>query len=186
MRWLAGLAVLIPLLLLLGRGEAQDTNAQVRSTRLKVILPGVETVDVLELEGGQGHAFEIRFKDGRMARMGAEEFAEFGFQSQAERPFWQKILNISSPIGVAWVTLGLLGQLLFTGRMLIQWLASEKAQRSVVPVAFWWMSMGGASMLIAYFIWRKDIIGVLGQSTGWIIYLRNLYFIHREHKPSLG
>ena len=76
--------------------------------------------------------------------------------------------------------LGLLGQVLFTGRMLIQWLASERERRSVVPVAFWWMSLAGASMLLVYFLWRKDIIGVLGQSAGWVVYTRNLWLIYRH------
>ena len=81
-------------------------------------------------------------------------------------------------MGIAWVGIGLLGQLLFAGRMLVQWLTSEKRGRSTVPVAFWWMSLTGASMLLVYFIWRKDVVGVLGQSTGWLIYARNLYLIH--------
>ncbi|HAI14296.1 MAG TPA: hypothetical protein DCM28_21505, partial [Phycisphaerales bacterium] len=72
-----------------------------------------------------------------------------------------------------WVAVGLLGQVLFTGRMIVQWIASEKSKRSVVPTAFWWMSLIGASMLITYFIWRKDVVGVLGQATGWFIYVRN-------------
>jgi lipid-A-disaccharide synthase-like uncharacterized protein len=87
-------------------------------------------------------------------------------------------MNISSPIGILWVGIGLCGQIAFTGRMLVQWLVSEKKKKSVVPVVFWWMSLLGASMLLAYFIWRKDIIGVLGQGTGWIIYLRNLWLIY--------
>ncbi|MBI1372029.1 MAG: hypothetical protein GC159_04620 [Phycisphaera sp.] len=78
-----------------------------------------------------------------------------------------------------WVGIGLLGQVLFTGRMIVQWLASERSKKSVVPVSFWWMSLGGATMLITYFIWRRDVIGVFGQATGWFIYIRNLYFIYR-------
>ena len=72
----------------------------------------------------------------------------------------------------------MLGQVLFTGRMVVQWIASEKAQRSVIPTAFWWMSLGGATMLIIYFIWRVDIVGIVGQATGWFIYVRNLWFIY--------
>ncbi|HHQ49151.1 MAG TPA: hypothetical protein ENK19_09765 [Acidobacteria bacterium] len=82
-----------------------------------------------------------------------------------------------------WVALGLLGQVLFTGRMVVQWLVSEKRKRSVVPVIFWWMSLGGATMLLIYFLWRKDIVGVLGQSTGWFIYSRNLWLIYRHPGP---
>ncbi|MEM8872751.1 MAG: lipid-A-disaccharide synthase N-terminal domain-containing protein [Planctomycetota bacterium] len=77
------------------------------------------------------------------------------------------------------VGLGLFGQVLFTGRMLVQWLVSEKQKRSTVPVVFWWMSLGGASLLLIYFVWRRDIVGVLGQGTGWGIYARNLWLIHK-------
>jgi len=88
-------------------------------------------------------------------------------------------LDITGPLGAIWVGLGLLGQLLFTGRMVVQWLASERQRRSVVPNAFWWMSFGGATLLLAYFVWRTDIVGVLGQSTGFAIYARNLWLIYR-------
>jgi len=81
---------------------------------------------------------------------------------------------------------GLSGQVLFTGRMLVQWVVSERSKRSVVPTAFWWMSLCGASMLVIYFIWRKDIVGVLGQCTGWTIYVRNLWLIYagQRHTPT--
>jgi lipid-A-disaccharide synthase-like uncharacterized protein len=90
------------------------------------------------------------------------------------------LLNVSSPAGFVWVTLGFLGQLLFTGRMLVQWFVSEREKRSVVPTAFWWMSLIGATMLLVYFVWRKEPIGVLGQATGWFVYVRNLLMIHRQ------
>ncbi|HRC84950.1 MAG TPA: lipid-A-disaccharide synthase N-terminal domain-containing protein [Thermoanaerobaculia bacterium] len=83
-------------------------------------------------------------------------------------------------MGLAWVGLGLAGQLLFTGRMLLQWLASERERRSVVPVGFWWLSVAGSTLLVAYFLWRKDLVGVLGQGAGWVIYLRNLWLIYRS------
>jgi len=89
------------------------------------------------------------------------------------------LFNISSWTGVLWVALGLGGQVLFTGRMVVQWLVSERAKRSIVPVAFWWLSLIGATMLIAYFLWRKDVVGVFGQGTGWLIYVRNLILICR-------
>src|SRR5690606_17527240 len=77
-----------------------------------------------------------------------------------------------------WVSVGLLGQLLFTFRMVLQWLASEKEHKSVVPVGFWWGSLLGGLMLLTYFIWRKDIVGIIGQSTGAFIYARNLWLIY--------
>ena len=88
-------------------------------------------------------------------------------------------LPLHSPAALAWVGLGLLGQVLFTGRMLVQWWTSERHRRSVVPPIFWWMSLAGATMLLAYFLWRRDVVGVLGQGVGWVVYARNLWLIHR-------
>lgn len=90
------------------------------------------------------------------------------------------LFNITTLPGIIWVGVGLLGQFLFTGRMLVQWIVSEKHRRSVVPPVFWYMSLMGASMLLAYFIWRKDIVGILGQGTGWLIYMRNVALIQRH------
>ena len=98
---------------------------------------------------------------------------------RSHRGWLYTVFDITSWTGILWVGFGLGGQVLFTGRMLVQWLASEKKKQSVVPVAFWWMSLTGASMLLMYFIWRTDIVGVLGQFTGWFIYARNLVLIHR-------
>lgn len=125
----------------------------------------------------------VLLDDGRS--MTAEAFLEEVAQRKAgrgERGWFYAVLDITNWTGLIWVGLGLFGQVLFTGRMLVQWLASEREQRSVVPVSFWWLSLFGASMLIVYFIWRIDIVGVLGQATGWLIYVRNLWFIHKP-KP---
>jgi lipid-A-disaccharide synthase-like uncharacterized protein len=93
-----------------------------------------------------------------------------------------RLLNISKPFGLVWISVGLLGQAMFTFRMLLQWWASEKHKRSVVPVGFWWGSLIGGVMLFAYFCWRKDAIGILGQSTGVFIYARNLVLIYRGQR----
>jgi lipid-A-disaccharide synthase-like uncharacterized protein len=74
---------------------------------------------------------------------------------------------------------GFLGQALFTFRMVLQWYASEKEKRSVIPVGFWWGSLFGGILLFAYFAWRKDVVGIVGQSTGIFVYARNLILIHR-------
>lgn len=91
--------------------------------------------------------------------------------------WWFRVLDITSIQGVLWVLLGFAGQFMFTGRMLVQWIASEKAKRSVVPPAFWWMSLAGSSLLIIYFWWRVDVVGILGQATGWIVYIRNIWLL---------
>ena len=79
-----------------------------------------------------------------------------------------------------WLGLGLFGQLLFSARFLVQWLASERAGRSVVPIAFWYFSLGGSVILLTYAIHRLDPVFILGQTGGFFIYTRNLYFIKRE------
>ena len=79
-----------------------------------------------------------------------------------------------------WLAVGFLGQAMFSSRFLVQWIASEKAKRSTIPVAFWWLSIGGAVILLAYAIWRADPVFILGQSMGFFIYARNLWLIHAE------
>ena len=125
--------------------------------------------------------YEVVFSDGQGTEksLTPSQFAQELLKKEDNNSFLLTLLNISTPYGVAWVVLGLLGQVLFTGRMILQWLVSEKHKKSVVPPAFWWMSLIGASMLITYFIWRKDIVGFLGQATGWLIYTRNLWLIYR-------
>lgn len=80
-----------------------------------------------------------------------------------------------------WVVFGLTAQMLFAGRMLLQWYATEKAQESVVPVGFWWLSILGGGMLFIYGIWRQDLVIILGQSLGIVVYARNLWFIYAKH-----
>lgn len=96
------------------------------------------------------------------------------------------VLNITSWVGLAWVMLGFVGQALFFARLLVQWIASEREQRSVVPVMFWWFSLLGGAMLFAYFVWRRDIVGVLGQTTGVVVYMRNLRLIYAPKDPPAG
>ena len=86
---------------------------------------------------------------------------------------------LASPMGL----LGLLGQGRFFSRFLVQWLASEKTGKSVVPVSFWYLSIGGGGLLLFYAIWRKDPVIILGQLVGLFVYIRNLMLIYR-HKPA--
>lgn len=82
-----------------------------------------------------------------------------------------------------WIIIGFIGQGLFFMRFFVQWLASEKAGRSIMPNAFWYFSIGGGITLFAYALWRQDPVFILGQSTGLLIYARNLYFIRRKPTP---
>lgn len=78
-----------------------------------------------------------------------------------------------------WLSIGLLGQALFSARFLVQWIASERRKRSVVPLAFWYFSVGGGLTLLAYAIYRRDPVFILGQGAGLFVYARNLWLIYR-------
>ncbi len=78
------------------------------------------------------------------------------------------------------VIIGFAGQGLFAMRFIIQWLTSEKHARSVIPLAFWYFSIGGGAVLLLYALWRKDPVIICGQGLGLFIYLRNLYLIRRS------
>ncbi|HYQ37916.1 MAG TPA: lipid-A-disaccharide synthase N-terminal domain-containing protein [Pseudomonas sp.] len=81
-----------------------------------------------------------------------------------------------------WLVLGFAGQLVFTGRFALQWLYSEYKKRSVIPVGFWYLSIVGSALLLAYAIYKEDPVFILGQSFGFIVYLRNLQLIARHKK----
>ena len=81
-----------------------------------------------------------------------------------------------------WLVIGFAGQLMFTSRFLVQWIASERSGRSVVPLAFWWFSLAGGATLFAYAMWRQDPVFAMGQGMGLFIYLRNLVLIGRSRR----
>lgn len=84
------------------------------------------------------------------------------------------------------LAIGFLGQGLFFMRFFVQWIYSEKQKKSVIPVAFWYFSIAGSICLLIYAILRKDIVFTVGQTTGFIIYFRNLYFIKKEKRKKLA
>lgn len=81
---------------------------------------------------------------------------------------------------LSWYLIGFAGQAFFFSRFFVQWLASERAGRSVIPLSFWYLSLAGGSALFIYAIHLGDPVFIIGQSTGAFIYLRNLYFRLRE------
>lgn len=81
-----------------------------------------------------------------------------------------------------WAAFGLVAQMAFTARFIIQWIVSEREGKSVIPLAFWYFSLFGSTGLLVYAIVRADPIFILGQSLGSIIYLRNLTLIYRERR----
>ena len=83
-----------------------------------------------------------------------------------------------------WVLLGFLAQAMFSARFLVQWIASERAGRSVIPLAFWTFSIAGGVLLLAYALYRKDPVFIAGQAFGVFVYLRNLRFVMRDRKAA--
>jgi lipid-A-disaccharide synthase-like uncharacterized protein len=81
-----------------------------------------------------------------------------------------------------WLVVGFLAQAIFSARFIVQWIASERTGRSVVPDAFWLISLAGGSLLFAYAVYRRDPVFMVGQATGVFIYTRNLILINREKK----
>jgi lipid-A-disaccharide synthase-like uncharacterized protein len=76
-----------------------------------------------------------------------------------------------------WIIIGFTGQALFSARFIVQWLASERLKRSIIPTAFWYFSLAGGVTLLAYAIHKQDPVFIAGQGLGLIVYLRNLYLI---------
>lgn len=89
------------------------------------------------------------------------------------RDWWGSV----SATELVWLTLGMVAQLMFTLRFVVQWIASERARRSVMPETFWYFSFVGGVMLLIYAIYRMDPVFILGQASGLFIYGRNIYFI---------
>jgi lipid-A-disaccharide synthase-like uncharacterized protein len=154
-----------------------------RGAVITIKLPDVDRIE-LQRDTGGGLVYLVTYDDDHNEALSPEAFASLVSEKLNRQSWLEKICNISSPIGFIWVSVGLLGQVLFTGRLFVQWLASEREKRSVVPLAFWWMSLIGGALLLVYFIWRRDVVGFLGQLTGFTIYSRNLILIYarrREH-----
>jgi lipid-A-disaccharide synthase-like uncharacterized protein len=85
-----------------------------------------------------------------------------------------------------WIAVGFLGQGLFAARFVVQWVHSEMRRESVVPVAFWYFSLGGGLVLLSYAIWRGDPVFITGQSLGLLIYARNLALIRGTRRRNAG
>lgn len=81
-----------------------------------------------------------------------------------------------------WLIIGFTGQAIFTARFLAQWVASERKRDSVVPVAFWWLSLMGGMTLLMYAVHKEDPVIIVGQSMGVFIYIRNLMLVQKRKK----
>ena len=87
-----------------------------------------------------------------------------------------------TPVELWWLAVGFLAQLMFSMRFIVQWIASERAKQSIVPEMFWYFSVAGGAMLLAYAIYRVDPVFIIGQASGLLIYARNIQFIRRNKK----
>ncbi|MGR8942397.1 MAG: lipid-A-disaccharide synthase N-terminal domain-containing protein [Gammaproteobacteria bacterium] len=83
-----------------------------------------------------------------------------------------------------WLIVGFVGQGVFTARFLLQWLASERRKKSVIPVMFWHFSLLGGFTLLIYAIHNHDPVFIAGQASGLLIYSRNLYFVTKNREDS--
>ncbi len=81
-----------------------------------------------------------------------------------------------------WLILGFIAQAMFSGRMLVQWIVTEKRRRSYVPKAFWYLSLFGSALLLMYAVHRKDPVFILGQAFGFVVYVRNIMLWKDEDK----
>jgi len=81
-----------------------------------------------------------------------------------------------------WIAIGFAGQFLFMMRFLWQWIQSERQGRSIIPIAFWYFSLGGSLILLLYAIHRRDPVFMTGQALGMFVYIRNLLLIRRERR----
>jgi lipid-A-disaccharide synthase-like uncharacterized protein len=96
------------------------------------------------------------------------------------------LLGAETANDALWLAVGLAGQLMFTARFLVQWIASERSGRSVVPVAFWYLSIAGGLIVLAYGIHKRDAVIILGQLPGVVIYGRNLWLISKNRAQDAG
>lgn len=88
---------------------------------------------------------------------------------------WSEIFSVEN----IWLAVGFAGQGLFAIRWLVQWFSSERQRRSVIPISFWWISMIGSIILLAYSFYRMDPVFIMGTMFNSVVYVRNLYLIHR-------
>ena len=83
-----------------------------------------------------------------------------------------------------WLVIGFTAQFFFSARFLVQWIASERAHKSVIPLAFWFFSLAGGGLLLSYAIYRRDPVFILGQAGSLVVYSRNLHLIFKEKRQN--
>jgi|LNFM01.1.fsa_nt_gb lipid-A-disaccharide synthase-like uncharacterized protein len=86
---------------------------------------------------------------------------------------------------LVWLTVGFVAQIMFSMRFILQWIASERAKKSIVPEVFWYFSLGGGVLLFAYAVYRLDPVFMLGQGMGLLIYVRNIQLIWQQKQSPI-
>ena len=97
-----------------------------------------------------------------------------------------RILDVDNGYELAWICVGLAGQAMFMLRFIVQWIVSERAHRSIIPVSFWYFSVAGAAILLLYATYRLDPVFILGQLLGFIVYFRNIFLVRAEKRSKRG
>ncbi len=85
-----------------------------------------------------------------------------------------------------WKVLGWTGNIIFFSRFLVQWIATEKHKRIVVPISFWWLSLTGSVLLLSYGLWQRDSVFIFAYAFTWIPYIRSIIIHHRQHAAQLS
>ena len=83
-----------------------------------------------------------------------------------------------------WLILGLFSQFLFFTRFLVQWITSERKKKSIIPLSFWYLSIFGSVGLLIYSVYKKDLVFIIGQSLGVLVYARNIILLKKENSKS--
>jgi lipid-A-disaccharide synthase-like uncharacterized protein len=84
----------------------------------------------------------------------------------------------------AWLAFGLIGQVVFGARFVVQWIASERKRESHIPLTFWYLSIAGGIITTAYAIHKHDAVFIVGQGAGLVVYVRNLMLIYRAQRTT--
>lgn len=170
-----------------GRAGLPETRPNAHLHELRV-GPTRGVVEIVTLDNNT-HSFRILTRTGDASEPFNDEqfirrFGDDTHQQLTRRPpnILFRVFNITGWGSLIWIAIGLGGQTLFFARMAVQWIASERRGESVVPEIFWWLSLAGGAALFAYFAWRQDLVGVMGQTSGVVIYARNIRLIHKKRR----
>lgn len=166
-------ATLVEMRIANSRGVLESSKSASGQHTFRVFMQGHDDANAVAVASPDMTADEVKALFG-------EQVLREATALESNRIF--RTLKITSWVGVAWVGIGLLGQLAFSGRMVLQWFVSERRKESVITESFWWFSLFGSLMLFSYFVWRQDPVGILGQASGLVIYARNIRLIHKKRR----